>query len=53
LIGYVNIQTPVPIRGDVKVIKKSWYSIELQVFLIPFTLFLFLFLFFQARNEFK
>jgi len=30
LIGYVNIQTPVPVRGDVKVIPSTWYSVELQ-----------------------
>jgi len=30
LIGYVNIQTPVPVRGDIKIIPSMWYSVELQ-----------------------
>lgn len=30
LIGYVNIQDPVPVRGDIKVIPSMWYSVELQ-----------------------
>lgn len=30
LIGYIDIQEPVPVRGDALVIKNSWFSIELQ-----------------------